>query len=29
MPTQSFVREHAASKPRWMQQEERRLDAAE
>ena len=28
MPTQSFVREHATSKPRWMQQE-RRLDAAE
>ena len=28
MPTQSFVREHATSKPRWMQQQ-RRLDAAE
>ena len=28
MPTQDFVREHAASKPGWMQQE-RRLDAAE
>ena len=28
MPTQSFVRDHATSKPRWMRQE-RRLDAAE
>lgn len=28
MPTQDFVREHATSKPRWMQRE-RRLDAAE
>ena len=28
MPTQGFVREHATSKPRWMQQQ-RRLDAAE
>ena len=28
MPTQTFVRDHASSKPRWMQQE-RRLDAAE
>jgi len=28
MPTQAFVREHAASKPGWMQRE-RRLDAAE
>ena len=28
MPTQRFVREHATSKPRWMQRQ-RRLDAAE